>query len=380
VVVVTLGLTNGTYGRFPAMMAGLMLAGASGLVGAFMGFLFGIPRAKQLPVLNETDDGKSKREFLDNTNLEQISDWLTKIIVGLTLVQFDKIKAFVTDVGKLFSPVFLSNSKSEIAGADETVEIVGSVGALETVESLGTAGAIGVAVILYFTIAGFLFGFLWTRIRMENVLNMQRVRGYRVLEQSFKRSREQENTANMKAFELTDGYLDPKAQPTARTYDNLEEKIAKSSVVAGKMIFDQARQVRKDNWKSGGNRKLIDRTIPIFRGLIAAKHGKQHRNYGQLGYALIRGTNPDWAAGQRALETAIELRKTDDSGQGTFEFNLALALINQDTAFLEGKASGDPTAGEISKLLDPASKVINLNDEPAIVKWAKLNGYSISTP
>ena len=119
-------------------MAGLLLAGASGLVGAFMGFLFGIPRSKQLQGQVVAEDGKSQREYLENTNLEQISDWLTKIIVGLTLVQFAEIKTFVNGVGALFSPVFLSGSEA------------------------GTAGAIGVAVILYFTIAGFLFAFLWT--------------------------------------------------------------------------------------------------------------------------------------------------------------------------------------------------------------------------
>ena len=356
IVVAVLGVTNVVFGRLQALMAGLLLAGASGLVGAFMGFLFGIPRSKQLQGQVVAEDGKSQREYLENTNLEQISDWLTKIIVGLTLVQFAEIKTFVNGVGALFSPVFLSGSEA------------------------GTAGAIGVAVILYFTIAGFLFAFLWTRIHMENVLRQQSAQGTLAVERLLERRQEQENTANTKAFELTDAYLDPLADPNAKMFDNLEEKIADSSLIARTMIFDRARKVRQKNWRAGGNNNLIDRTIPIFRGLIAASPERQHRNYGQLGYALNKATQPDWAAAQAALEKAIRLRGEDDSGQGFYELNLAMALINQDSAFLDGKASGDAAITRITKLLDPASKVVDLNDEPTISDWAKLNGYAISTP
>lgn len=223
VVVAVLGLANDVFGRLQALMGGLMLAGASGLVGAFMGFLFGIPRSKQLQGQVVTEDGNSQREYLEITNLEQISDWLTKIIVGITLVQFNELKAFVTGVGTLFSPVFLSGTQS------------------------GTAGAIGVAVILYFTIAGFLFAFLWTRIHMENVLRQQSAQGNLAIERLLERRQEKENTANTKAFELTDAYLDPSADPNAKMFDNLEDKIAESSLIARTMIFDRARKVRRKN-------------------------------------------------------------------------------------------------------------------------------------
>lgn len=52
-----------------------------------VGFLFGIPKIYQ----NTSGyDGKIKTGFLVNTNLEQISDWFTKIIVGIGLVQDHK--------------------------------------------------------------------------------------------------------------------------------------------------------------------------------------------------------------------------------------------------------------------------------------------------
>ena len=99
---------------------GLLLAGAAVMVGFIIGFLFGIPKTTDHPSSqpapspnpnqgNESN-ARSNREMSSsqssggrqttstvvvsssvNTNLEQISDWLTKIIVGVSLVEFNKI-------------------------------------------------------------------------------------------------------------------------------------------------------------------------------------------------------------------------------------------------------------------------------------------------
>jgi hypothetical protein len=88
---------------------------AAGFAGAFFGFLFGIPRS--VVSARETTDatvGDKRREVgavvgnLDpdrtqpNTNLEQISDWLTKILVGATLTQLGHIP---TALGSLFATI-----------------------------------------------------------------------------------------------------------------------------------------------------------------------------------------------------------------------------------------------------------------------------------
>ncbi|MBL7741930.1 MAG: hypothetical protein JNN00_00515, partial [Chitinophagaceae bacterium] len=70
----------------------LGVAGAALLGGIAFGFLFGIPRADKSGIKKEGDNITSNPSFYsDNTNLEDISDWLTKIIVGLTLVKFNTI-------------------------------------------------------------------------------------------------------------------------------------------------------------------------------------------------------------------------------------------------------------------------------------------------
>lgn len=64
---------------------GLLLALASVMVGVLVGFLFGIPRALQNAGTGGAEAGWGR--YSTNTNLEQISDWLTKILVGVGLVE-----------------------------------------------------------------------------------------------------------------------------------------------------------------------------------------------------------------------------------------------------------------------------------------------------
>ena len=68
-------------------------------VGATIGFLFGIPRVLQQDVTpaRSSDAGAAPSvtsatyNLRVNTNLEQISDWLTKIFVGLGLVELQRV-------------------------------------------------------------------------------------------------------------------------------------------------------------------------------------------------------------------------------------------------------------------------------------------------
>ena len=65
---------------------GTLLSLAAIAIGGLLGFLFGIPRTIQ-------SDDKVQDEFRQvvNTNLEQISDWLTKILVGVGLTQLNNL-------------------------------------------------------------------------------------------------------------------------------------------------------------------------------------------------------------------------------------------------------------------------------------------------
>jgi hypothetical protein len=81
--------------RWGAWAVANLIAGAAFLGGGLVGFLFGIPRAIQSPAV---PTGTAK--YRANTNLEQVSDWLTKIIVGVGLVQIGHIIPALTRFGE----------------------------------------------------------------------------------------------------------------------------------------------------------------------------------------------------------------------------------------------------------------------------------------
>ncbi|MDB5020626.1 MAG: hypothetical protein JWQ28_1753 [Pedobacter sp.] len=67
----------------------LLLGAAIFMLGLFVGFLFGIPK-------NVSKNASGT--YTSNTNLEEISDWLTKILVGLGLTQISFIPTKVESI------------------------------------------------------------------------------------------------------------------------------------------------------------------------------------------------------------------------------------------------------------------------------------------
>jgi hypothetical protein len=122
--------------------ASVLAVGAAAAAGAFisgvlLGFLFGLPRTLERPT--------AKGFLATNSNLDQISDWLTKILVGLGLVQLGKVSS---GVGKLASSLAPGLGGAVSAGAE------GAPG----------AKAFATALLIFSAVDGFLFGYLWSRI------------------------------------------------------------------------------------------------------------------------------------------------------------------------------------------------------------------------
>jgi hypothetical protein len=97
-------------------------SGAAFFVGTIGGFLFGVPKARTEPggaersaskrgtytepsVAENSSNAPTPSEALiqdlyrDNTNLEEVSDWLTKIIIGIGLVEFNQITTLLGQIG-----------------------------------------------------------------------------------------------------------------------------------------------------------------------------------------------------------------------------------------------------------------------------------------
>jgi hypothetical protein len=105
--------------------------------GGLIGILFGVPRSI---ITEQKADGSPAPSIGANTNLEQISDWLTKIIVGVALTQFGAIKR---GAGQLF------HSLAPTVGGGS-----------------GASGFVG-SIVVYFVVVGFLIGWLYARLRLN---------------------------------------------------------------------------------------------------------------------------------------------------------------------------------------------------------------------
>jgi hypothetical protein len=126
---------------------GAMASIAALVLGGLLGFLFGIPRYLQgsQEVTSDTTGGPSDQgiPYRDNTNLEEISDWLTKILIGVGLVEISQAGG---SVGRLVTNI------GEGMGGGPSSRIV--------------AGA----TLIYFSTIGFLGGYLSTRMVLTSAL------------------------------------------------------------------------------------------------------------------------------------------------------------------------------------------------------------------
>lgn len=117
----------------------LLVAAAALSVGGLLGFLFGMPRGR----INEDSSDEQPRteasiDYRPSNNLEQISDWLTKILIGVGLIELKELVGILRAIGHAVEGSF--------AGA-----LTGTI-------------VITQAVLVVFVVLGFYVSFLWTRI------------------------------------------------------------------------------------------------------------------------------------------------------------------------------------------------------------------------
>ena len=105
----------------------ILLASASYISGFFLGFLFGIPK-------RNTD---KESAYNLSTNLVDISDWLTKIIIGLGLIEIKRIPAYLMSIGEYIQRATHSEDSMKIFAA---------------------------CCIVYFTIFGLYYGYNYMRL------------------------------------------------------------------------------------------------------------------------------------------------------------------------------------------------------------------------
>ncbi|SFL38953.1 hypothetical protein SAMN05216357_12121 [Porphyromonadaceae bacterium KH3CP3RA] len=116
------------------------------LSGGLLGFLFGIPKLNRN--YNPREDYDRSTKYMPNTNLEDVSDWLTKIIIGVTLTQLGKIPGYLQSLAD-----YLIDNSSLMLQVDSARPLL-------------------IALIIYSLVAGFITGYFYTRIYLPNLFSI----------------------------------------------------------------------------------------------------------------------------------------------------------------------------------------------------------------
>lgn len=351
---------------FSVVAVAVIISGAALFAGALIGFLFGIPRAFQhdnvqgdtLAVDAQSQNGsRPQAGYQANTNLEQISDWLTKILVGVGLTQIGSIPGAIGS--------YASSTSAALGG------FAGS-----TVFSVG--------LLLYYLVVGFVIGYLLTRLYLPGAFHQADLLsiGSKVGQLADKVGElEKQAEIDARVLGLVRRQFEP-GQAAPPTQDELNEGIAQASAPVKAQIFYDARALRRDTSKADGTKEKekMERTIPVFRALIASDQDNEyHQNYAQLGFALKDKLEPDLNGAVDALTTAIEIRGGGTPAYRLYEWNRALCRLGLDAAGGEAPSDEETKATIAADLA--AARTIALEwmkDEP-VKTWLEVNRLTPDT-
>ncbi|MEV5720620.1 YrzE family protein [Amycolatopsis mediterranei] len=113
---------------------------ASGSIGGIAGFIFGLPKSAR--------KSKTGQVYEPNSNLEEVSDWLTKIIVGVGLVEIRKIAGSLWGISTQIGTYFDDPPGNPGSGATYAISLI----------------------VATFIIA-FLQCYMWTRVKLFDVFS-----------------------------------------------------------------------------------------------------------------------------------------------------------------------------------------------------------------
>jgi hypothetical protein len=335
--------------RWSVFGTAMMIAGAAAVIGGVVGFLFGIPLTSR-----QRTAGTSETPYETNTNLEQVSDWLTKIIVGVGLVQIGRALPALARLAK---------SLNDPLGGKPY------------------GGPFGLGLTIFYALLGFLFLYLWSRTNFTREL--QQLTG--IIQTQIDKA---ESTLS-NSLALVDRQLNSLKGGQKPTQDELNQAVAAAPDSTRLQIFHEAENVRNMNMNDDKN--LMELTIPVFYALIAADtENKYHRNHGSLGWVLKDKRPADWREAKAELTEAIAIRaRLGIIGWRVYEVSRAVCNINifndpqpGDSSPAEISASierdleaaqGDP---HVKPMIDPESPTV----DPDIKRWILHQPRQQATP
>ena len=333
--------------------ASLMIGFAFFLAGGLIGFIFGIPRStrEQIPQTPAAaGDSRPDWRTQPNTNLEEISDWLTKILVGVGLTQLTSLPERFDALGSFLAPML-----GDAPGSSEYA----------------------VVLVLYFTIAGFICFYLAARLLLPGALSW--AQGLDEVREEIDQLKTQ-NQLDSDALNLVHRQLGAGVTASNVPAAELRNAVAHASPWGKSQIFLLADRVRANNWRDRATKQTMERTIPVLQALVdtdtGAGHELSHQYRASLGYALkdrLDPTEDDLQQALSHLNSAIQLRdRGGERGWAIYEFNRALCeilLAQRRGATMADSAQDARIRDDLSRAAqDPWLRSI-ISDEPLIAEW-----------
>jgi tetratricopeptide (TPR) repeat protein len=371
------------FGSFFAITGFIVLIALAGFaVGGIIGFLFGIPHTVEksqftqasttaVPAAGAASTGAvpaaatstrlvsgsvqntpSKLNFTPSTNLEQIADWLTKILVGVGLTQIPKIIRYY-------------NELCQALGEPLNTFTNGKYGA-----------ALSGAVMIVSAIEGFLIVYLWTYLYLIRIQNSMED-----IMSTIDNKLLDNDLYDKAAIDIANTQLNLPHGAADISEDDIHDVFTTASKKVLSSIFFMAVNVRREFWNK--DKERMERIIPILRALIRLDTNFEYpENFSELGFALKDQRQPDYHAAIKQFTKAIEgFGDGDNYGYKAITyFNRAFCNIKLDPNFnqVPPKPSTEEMKTKINNDLTEAAKeqyVARIVEKCRETnEWKKVNG------
>ncbi|HZL25300.1 MAG TPA: hypothetical protein VFC39_02085 [Acidobacteriaceae bacterium] len=295
----------GTWQIARIAAVGIVIGGAALLLGFLLGFVFCYPRAaKRL-----TESSSDPNSVEDNSNLADISDWLTKIIVGVGLVELSKIPHAIWLLAGALTPGLRPT------GSDAYFE---------------SSRTFCLGLLLFLSTVGFLIGYIWTRLSMQPAIERLR-REARATKFDLAASDKRENAADQmraaleKARDQSSASDTGSAAPKAVAKPGLAAPDPKASLEAGLQDIESSLALNPHNGRSwfekarilkrlalpdatAPNQALLNEALRCVTEAVRLLPGHAAPLYNMACYMALLGKSPSEIL--PFLEAAIKIEST----------------------------------------------------------------------
>lgn len=311
------------------LFIGIILSIASLVSFYFIGTLFGMPKR----------NNKKNNDYSLNNGLVEIADWLTKIIIGLTLVNLKEIPDYLISLGEYVKVA----SKYD----DELVNIY------------------SIGIVIYFGFLGLYVGYNYMRLVLSNkykyVDNHSIQKELEISKEKILDAKEEIQQKDLKILQLQ-SLVQDKEQLTKSLINRLNKPTMSSTdfeTVFKKVIDSEETKKTNEGIKTSVNKIIDEAKLKLHKGLIVNNKDPQK---GQ------------WQS--KAINNERELKATvTEENKGLYKINLEVVSTNPKTNPLK---EGDYILLALHNTFgNPPLKLIKVDNQSAELSFYSYGSFTV---